>query len=219
MIITPKDILDSIIEGETKPLSLKPWENNIQFVLFVVSVGSLAGGFLAVAAIQIWRENWLGYTALILLVVAMVGSVVFQLAIAFPVLRMLRHSEKSLSTPATQRFNYDIERITSLAKDFEQHHLDYARDRLALISEQLRSRISFLVGAIEKVGVLPLAVTGYFSAKNILADPKMTVAGIEWAFVALIALYLMAIHLLLVSQQLERLVLIVKHAATKRASE
>lgn len=46
MIVTPKDILDSILEGETKPLSLKPWENKTQCVLFTVSVGALNLGFL-----------------------------------------------------------------------------------------------------------------------------------------------------------------------------
>lgn len=219
MIVTPKDILASVLEGETKPLSLKPWENQTQCVLFSVSAGALILGFLCAAATHIWPEKWLGYTSLISLVIAMAGSAIYQLAVVFPMLKMLRHSEQSLSTPATERFNNDIDRISSLARDFEKHHLEYARDRLSLIADQLRNRISFLVGAIEKVGILPLAVTGYLSAEKVLADPKLASSGIEWAFGALIALYLMAIHLLVVSQQLDRLVLIVRHAANKKCSE
>lgn len=219
MLVTPKDILTSILEGETKPLSLKPWENHTQFVLFTTSAVTLGIGFLFAAATHIWTEKWVAYTSLLSLVIAMVSSAIYQLAVAFPVLKMLRHPEKSLASPATERFNNDIDRISSLARDFEKHHLEYARDRLALIADQLRNRISFLVGAIEKVGILPLAITGYLSAEKVLSDPKLASSGIEWVFGALIALYLIAIHLLLVSQQLERLVLIVRHAASKKGSE
>lgn len=219
MIVTPKDILDSILDGETKPLSLKPWENKAQLALFVVSAGTLFGGFLCFLATQIWPKDWLGYIALILLIIAAASSVLYELAVAYPIFKMLRHSEKSLSTPATQRFNHDIDRISSLAREFDKHHLEYARDRLGLISDQLRHRISFLVGALDKVGIIPLAFTGYVSAKKILADPRITSPGIEWAFGVLIALYLIAVHLLLVSQQLDRLVLIVKHAANKKEND
>lgn len=219
MIVTPKDILASILEGESKPMSLKPWENRTQFILFMVSAISLCFGFFCAAATHIWSEKLLAYTSLIFLIIAMVGSAAYQLAVVIPALKVLRHSEKNLTSPATERFNNDIDRISSLARDFERHHLEYARDRLTLIADQLRSRISFLVGAIEKVGILPLAVTGYLSAEKILSDSKLTSSGVECAFGALIALYLMAIHLLLVSQRLDRLVLIVRHAASKKSSE
>lgn len=200
-------------------MSLKPWENRTQFVLFMISIIGLCFGFVCAAATHIWNEKWLAYSSLIFLVIAMVASAVYQLAVVIPALKILRHSEKSLTSPATERFNNDIDRISSLARDFERHHLEYARDRLTLITDQLRNRISFLVGAIEKVGILPLAVTGYLSAEKILSDPKLASSGIEWAFGALIALYLMAVHLLLVSQRLDRLVLIVRHAANKKSSE
>lgn len=200
-------------------MSLKPWENRTQFILFMVSAISLCFGFFCAAATHIWSEKLLAYTSLIFLIIAMVGSAAYQLAVVIPALKVLRHSEKNLTSPATERFNNDIDRISSLARDFERHHLEYARDRLTLIADQLRSRISFLVGAIEKVGILPLAVTGYLSAEKILSDSKLTSSGVECAFGALIALYLMAIHLLLVSQRLDRLVLIVRHAASKKSSE
>lgn len=200
-------------------MSLKPWENRTQFILFMVSAISLCFGFFCAAATHIWSEKLLAYTSLIFLIIAMVGSAAYQLAVVIPALKVLRHSEKNLTSPATERFNNDIDRISSLARDFERHHLEYARDRLTLIADQLRSRISFLVGAIEKVGILPLAVTGYLSAEKILSDSKLTSSGVECAFGALIALYLMAVHLLLVSQRLDRLVLIVRHAASKKSSE
>ena len=73
-----------------------------------------------------------------------------------------------------------------------------------------------MIGAIDKVGVLPSAVAGFFYAKDLLSKPQFATSGIEWIFTALVALYILASHLVFVSQRLDRLTLILSHAASKK---
>jgi len=135
-----------------------------------------------------YQTSWLRWVALGCLVSAQIGGALYQLSILLPSLKLLKNSERSLATPAAEKFNDEIEQISELARDFEQHHLNYARDRLILIGNQLRQRISFMIGAINKAGVLPSAVAGFFYAKDILSKPQFATSKIEWIFIALVIL-------------------------------
>ena len=90
--------------------------------------------------------------------------------------------------------------------------LEYARDSLALAAEQVRGRVSMLIGTLEKVGIIPLAVTGYLTAKKLLSDQTIQFFGIEWIFAFFIALYLLAIYMLSAAHQIDRIVLVLKQA-------
>lgn len=212
-IVTPKHVLEIVLKGKTNPLSLCPWKNTTQKKLFILSVGSLIIGLILGALIQVWHEVVIGYFAISFLLLSIPASILYQLAILWPSLTSLHHSEKSLVDPVIAQFNDDIDTISLLVQDFKKHHLEYARDSLALVAQQTRARISLLVGALDKVGIIPLAITGYLSAKKLITDPTIQFSGIELVLAAFVALYLIAIHMLSVAQQIDRMVLVLKQAS------
>lgn len=216
IIITPKNIIEILVEGSTTPSPFSFWENKLQERLFKSSLGSLAVGGVAALCTHIIQTIWLPWVALAFLVTAQLGGLLYQLSVALPTVKMLKHSEKTLASPVVESFNADIERITELARDFDQHHLNYARDRFALISEQLRQRLALMIGAIDKVGVLPSAVAGFFTFKEALNKAQFSSSGLEAIFWVLIFFYVLAAHLTFVSQRLEQATLILKHAASKK---
>lgn len=126
---------------------------------------------------------------------------------------------KTVAEPALQHFDADIQAITDLAQIYDQHHLDYARDRLTQVVEQMRFRVGFMIGAIEKIGIFPSAIAGYFYAKEILEKPTYSSSGLEWLFGVLVAFYLMAAVFMTASQRIERLALVARHAAAKKMAE
>jgi hypothetical protein len=210
--------MELVLQRKTKPLSLKPYETKSQKFFFWSSLICLIIGFVLGLAMQFWRSMPAGYVALGSLFLSMLLGLGYQLALTWPLVSKLRHSEKSLSHPIISEFNDDLDLIAELSRDFQPHHLEYAKDSFALMAEQLRLRIGLLVGAIDKVGVIPLAVTAYISGLKAVKDGVIVFSAVEWVWAAFILLYLLAVHMVSVAQQIDRIVLVYKQAmATQKA--
>jgi p-aminobenzoyl-glutamate transporter AbgT len=78
-----------------------------------------------------------------------------------------------------------------------------------------------MVGVIDKVGLLPLAITAYFAYRKILSDHHkvLMVGSVDWTWALLVfvvTMYLGAIHYTSVNQQLDSLGLVLKHAVQRK---
>jgi hypothetical protein len=218
-IITPRNIVDTLFAHDGESASFKPWNNSVQkWLIIAASVSLVLGALLALISKQTVKMD-VRWWALGSLVFSQLTAVLYQLTVIIPGIRTIWNPTKTISDLAAERFDQDVQTITLLAKTFDQHHLDYARDHLTQLVAQLRFRIGFLIGAIDKVGVLPGAIAGYVYATDILKRPDLSTSGIEWAFAALVAFYLIAVALLTVSQRVEHASLIAAHAATKKAND
>lgn len=217
-IITPRHIVESLCASEGRSRSFWPWSNAVEKWLFLMASGSFILGFLSALTTRTLEID-LRWWALGFLVASQVLAVVYQLCAMARAIRILSNPTQSISGPAADRFDKDVETITQLAATFDQHHLDYARDLLSQLVVQLRVRIGFMIGAIDKVGILPSAIAGYIYVKEILKSPDFSSSGIEWAFLGLSGFYILAVALLIVSQRIEHASLIAAHAATKKASD
>lgn len=215
-IRAPEDIISHLLAADGKPPAFKPWSNRLQKWLFLTAISGFAGGATCAILYQYAPGTYLRWGTLGALALSQITASLYQLATVVPAIRMFGDPAKTIAAPAQQHFNADIQTITDLARMHEQHELDYARDRLAQVIEQLRYRLGFMIGAVEKVGVFPAAIAGYLHAKEILTTPAFASSGIEWVFAALVAFYIMATVFMTASQRLERLALVARHAAAKK---
>jgi hypothetical protein len=219
-ILTPKDILNTLMATDGVPSAFTPWSNNIQKYLFIAAVTLFVFGFLGAVSVKVnifspEAKLWV----LGLVASSQLTAVIYQLAVIIPSVKMFGNPSKTIAEPAVKHFDADIQAITDLANTYDQHHLDYARDRLSQVVEQMKFRVGFMLGAIDKVGIFPSAITGYLYAREILSKPDYASSGLEWVFGGLVALYIAAVVFMTASQRIERLALVAKHAAAKKLSE
>lgn len=223
-ILTPKDIINLLLATEGEPSAFTPWNNGLQKLVLIVAIGCFILGATIAFVVKLtdldpdlrWHLRWWALGAL---VISQLSAVLYQLTHIIPAIRMFRNPAKTIAESALQHFDANIQAITDLAQTYDQHHLDYARDRLTQVVEQMRFRVGFMIGAIEKVGIFPSAIAGYFYAKEILEKPAYSSSGLEWLFGGLVALYIMATVFMTASQRIERLALVAKHAAAKKMAE
>jgi hypothetical protein len=85
-------------------------------------------------------------------------------------------------------FDEEVGLIAHLAGTYERHDLEDALDRVTLMATQLRSRLAITIGALDKVGVIPLAITAFFSLRTLLKEQSPTSSELSWMMGAAIGL-------------------------------
>lgn len=211
-IVTPKNAIEIVLAQKTKTTNFRPYETTLEKWLFWLAVGTLIGGGVLGSVVYFWKQPIAAGIALLILLASSLLAAAYQVAIAVPEFLKLRNIEREVSNPLVSDFNKDIDLISELARDYQNHHLAYARDGFSLMATQLRSRISLLVGAIDKVGVIPLGVTAYFSVMKALKDGQVEFSGLEWGLVAIIFLYLFALRMNAAAQWMDRVSILYKEA-------
>jgi hypothetical protein len=227
-ITTPKNILEDIL----RELSYKTFGNRWQrwFIklaswtmgLYVITS---AGAFVAFKFMEAKLPGLILLRVTEALVVISVLSVMLSaLAVVAPkLIRYFRHAERAELEPVLDSFDKELDLISHLANTYERHDLEYAQERVALEAGQSRSWKALCVGALDKVGIFPLAVAAYFSWQKLRADQPLVFSGlpgVEWAVVATLGLiYLLSMSQYSTCLQLDRFCLVLKHAVEKKKLE
>lgn len=210
-IITPSDAVEIVLEQKTADFRLKLYETSFQKISFIVSVSSLVLGFLSGVCFRFWRIEWFGWSALVFISIASIGAMAYQVAQIIPEMIKLKNPEREVSSPLVKVFNDDMDLIHQLATSFEAHHLSYARAMYSNMARQIRERIGLLVGALDKIGIIPIAVTTYLSYAKAIKD-GLTFGPFEWIGISFVCLYLLAIRLTATAQWMEHVAEIYAHA-------
>jgi len=191
------------------------YETKLQQILFYLSLGFLVIGVFCGAIAYFTQGGYLALAGLTLILLAEIIFLLYSIAQLVPELRKMRDPERDFIKPHAERFNDEIDLISDLVSSHPSQHLAFAANSFSLLAEQLKARISLLVGAIDKVGLIPLGVTTYISWPKI--PKEIVVFGrAEWVLAVLILLYLFALRMNLVAQWLERRALIFRMAAEKK---
>lgn len=214
-LLPPDRIFDDLIpkKKSLREHILSLYENRWQawsLVLFFA--------FFIVAAISAWgfsltQQKVFSWAAMVSLICAYVSIIIHSITIVLPELHKATCPEKTLLTPVIAGFSDDVKKVEYLAANFQLHHLKYAEQRLSLVVSQLTHRLALLVGAIDKVGVIPLGVTAYLSLnsprfKENLVDPSSLV----WITMALAVFYAVVMILHLKAQRIQRFAQIISMA-------
>ena len=217
MLITPSKTIELVLGSKTKNADFRLYDTELQKWLFRLSVGTLGTGAALALLLYVWKNEYIMLVALCALFASSILATAYQAASLIPELAKLRNVEREISNPLLTSFNSDVDLIHELSQISELHHLNYAKANFALMAKQLRERISILVGALEKVGVIPLAITGYLSYLKVQQDKLATFGGIEWILAAFVFLYLLAIRMTATAQWMEKVSAIYEQAAAIKA--
>jgi len=217
-IITPSDAITLVLERKTKDFRLQFYETTFQKVSFFGSIGSLGLGVLAGCYFRYFQKiEQVGWIALFGISIASIGAIAYQIALAVPEVSKLKNPEREVSSPLVEAFNDDMDLIYQLSISFEPHHLSYAKAMYASMAKQARERIGLLVGALDKVGLIPVAATTYLSIAKAIKD-GLDFGPYQWVVVAFVCLYFLAIRMTATAQWMEHVAELYAHAHTVRSS-
>lgn len=215
MLITPQQTITLVLQRKAKDATFRPYETKPQQCSFYASIYSFGVGVVAGLAFRLLSGNWLAWISLGCLLVSAIAAAAYQVAQIVPELRKLRNIEADVSAPLVAAFNDDMDLIQNLAT-FDPHHLSYAKAMFLGMAKHIRERCGLLVGAIDKVGLLPIAATSCFSYAKALRD-GLTFGPIEWVTYAFIALFLFAVRLISTAQWMENVAELYAHAISIQA--
>ena len=117
--------------------------------------------------------------------------------------------------PFIGAFTGELALIARLNQTYEPRALTYALDRLTLVATQLRARIALLIGALDKVGLIPVVIGAYFPLRALFREQPPTPSELNWIIATaagLGILYLLAFSLLAWLQRLDEACVVLKHA-------
>jgi hypothetical protein len=223
----PKNILDDVMRRW--PLSSPARTSQyrwLKIVFFTAITPSLAAAVsILLFLFAPWSQpQWPWWRSVVLLGV-IAGEVItilwYIVGMTVFVVRTLFHYERDLLQPVINSFNAERNLIDQLVRTYESRDLEYAHDSVVLALEQLRLRIGLLVGALDKVGVIPLGIGLYFSVHKWLAEPSLNPSEQWYAEVigvGLVFAYWLGFYSLRRSQNLETLCLVLKHAVQEKTS-
>ena len=207
-----EDVFKDIWEHDTKNKKpTRPYENRFQKWAFWLMVGTFALGLLVALSTKVVETDWQKITALLLVIVSQVVALVYQLSLALQSFRFFREPTRHFLQPLTLLAAQDYQLANGMVR-FERNQLEYVLARLRLEISQMKARVGLLVGAVETVGLVPVAVTTAFSAYGFFADGKLRFQEIDWIVYALMGLYVAVLPVLFFTHKLDRYALVVETA-------
>jgi hypothetical protein len=214
-LITPQNAIQIVLARKTKDARFCPYETILEGRLFWAALGFFSLGIALALLAYVFKNNVVIGAAMGAVGLSILFVLAYQVVSTVPDLLKLRNIEREISEPLLDQFNDDMDLINELISTFERHHLEYARDRYCLMAKQLRERIALLVGALEKVGVIPLAVTGYLSFLKAQKEGLAPFGGLEWIFVAFLGLFIFALRMATAAQWMEKIAGIYAQAVSR----
>lgn len=160
------------------PKNRKTYLATLDRIILALSVTSLVGSLIIA---MLGKISWIPRaTAVIwsfgLLGIGELGYLVMSALIAWSTLKEI---SKPLSTVRGSAIQLDYLRLSQL-RTFPIKDLEYLGERLQLEAEQLRSRLGLMVGAIDKVGIIPLVVGSMYTAWKLVHE-----AGLQGSFITI----------------------------------
>lgn len=221
-IITAKGILEDLIRHLTH--APQPFASPVEKGILIASGVGL--GWFGVVVFLVYvgvTSPWLAFSALFSLLGAEILLMLMPLVVWVPsLLRRLVSPVKAELEPVIRSFNDEVDLIFHLTQTYARHQLEYAQDRVVLAATQARSWNALCVGALEKVGVLPLAVAAYFSRKTLAASQTQAVSELlsteNIIAGALVFFYLLSLLQQAVCLRLDGFGLVLRHAVQAKKS-
>lgn len=162
--------------------------------------------------IYYWQKPF----ALILVLLAQLAGILFQLSFAFEAFKFFKAPTRHFLEPITKSSVRDYE-LAEYFSRFTESQLYYVKERLLLESKHIHSRVSLLVGALDKVGIIPVLVTWILASFKYIASGSIVFEQIDWLVYGLLGLYLISLPILFFIHQLERYLLLVNTAIEIKA--
>lgn len=167
------------------------------------------------------KVPWLKFMALVLTLAFYFNAMLWQLSLVIPILKFFRNPAGDLLKVVESDASKEVSSMTGLAS-VSTEAIQYVADRLVLAKQQLHARMAFLVGAVEKVGVLPGVVASLLALSKV-SETEMFKSNNESLYVyialAFFVLYGFAVVGLMICQKFEICAGVLQHYLQYRANK
>nr|WP_147299306.1 hypothetical protein [Cupriavidus taiwanensis] len=180
-----------------------------------MSVIGLAAGWAISAGVS-WGILSKGDNfALALLVLGAIATTMSALGAVLRTVREWKALEADTMGSVGKNMSCWYEAIGKIRTAYSRKQIVFAQGYVADVAAQARGRLSFFVGALEKVGVIPLLASTAVALANFSKDGAVPLL---WCTAAAVAglFYLLAMRLVDIAFMLERFALILKHATAEQ---
>jgi hypothetical protein len=213
-IWTAQDAVSIVLDRTTSDFRLRLYQSRAEKWCFWVIVASFVGASGTGLYSWIRASEDASLVAVLLFYISASVMLLYQVLQLLVELGTMKNPEKKMAQSFADAFNHSMDLIQELS-GFEHQHLSYAKSTFEQGAKQLRERIAVLVGALDKVGVIPLVVTTY------LSYAKVTTNGFRFGFVesfglVFIVLYIFSIRMLRTAQWMEAVADLYAHAIEAR---
>ncbi|RCW65163.1 hypothetical protein DES41_11387 [Pseudorhodoferax soli] len=206
-----------VIERTTRDARFEFNQTRAQkWVFWMTTVCVVSGCLFAVLAVLEWGV--LAHVATRLFYAASLLVVLYQITVLAHELVKMRNPEKEVSLPLADELDASLRLIRELAAVGVEQELVYARAMFERSACQLRERIALIVGALDKVGLIPLGVSAFLSFLK-FSEGGSGFGAYEWIGMAFVGLYLFAVRMLGAAQWMEAVGEIFGHAIALKKSE
>lgn len=177
-----------------------------------LSLGGMSIAGVTIILVTPKSPSWLIYLSLISLLAGTVSSITFGISSATQVLREWRTLETDMLAAVGQRMTVWYEIVERIQERYTPEQVSFAQDYMTAVCGQIRARISYVVGGLDKVGFVPLIASVALALAKFFQDGQLPFL---WSAAAVVAgiLYVLALRLIGVAFTLERLIVILKYAA------
>lgn len=200
-----RDIFEVIWEYDKTTRGIrKPYDNNVQKWLFRIMVIFFILAILAALATHFKPLQGAAKAAsLFFVVISQLSGFAYNISMIFLGIKTLISPTKEFMEPASERAEHDF-RLAEILSRFDKDQLQFAKNKLEQEALHMRGRIAFLVGAIEKVGILPIVVTTIISFHNFSADKENQLFDVDWLMYGLLGLYVVFLPVSFFVHKIER---------------
>lgn len=163
-------------EKKKEEVRFSLYGNSVQKWLLGISLGlmlaALVLGFLR--WVPCLSKVWLRFFALLYLFISSICTVIYQMLALFSIAqeagRQMKSPERAASTSLLTSFEGNVKLVQQIVAQYDISVIELAKDRFALLANQLRDRFALIFGKVEVVGMIPLLLSGGVAFHKLAAD-------------------------------------------------
>lgn len=206
---TPIALLIDALQESDKDHEKSSWAETWGLGL---SLSLMAIGFCAyLVHDHLWKQPFLVFFALGAMVVGEIGAVICSFSGARTTWAELKRFDHEMLSGAAKRLSNRYVLAKRIAERFDEKQIAFAKDYLQSVCAHMRSRIGLMIGALDKVGIIPLAVSSLVALVKVYGNGAFAGVWYAGAFVLLL-FYVGSMKMLGTAYTIERFVVVLTHA-------
>lgn len=159
----------------------------------------------------LWKQPILVPVALGAMVVGEVGALICSFFGAKATWAELKQFDRELLTGAAERISNRYQLAHRISERFDAKQIAFAKDYLSSLCVHMRSRIGLLIGALDKIGIIPLTVSSLVALVKVYGNGSFAGAWYAGALVLLL-FYVASMRMLGSAYTIERFIVVLNHA-------
>lgn len=168
-----------------------------------------------------FRNSIVEIIALTLTLIFYLIAMIWQISLIIPIFKFFKNPTEELLQVFQAQATKEISSMSNFSV-ISLEALDYLSERLLLAKEQLHQRMAYLMGAVDKVGVLPGFIASFLALSKVLESKTFPVENKQlyiYAAIGFCILYVFSMVSMLICQRFEVYSGILKHYLKSRRSE